>query len=136
MQVNALSSLLQTLLTNPVKRVTGAPFVPEAAAQPAATQPTVGSPAQSVQMLVTLAAASLPPELERQRRLTKRAERGLDALETLQAALVTGVGAAEPIRELRSWIEERSPSNDPELAAILDEIDLRIQVELAKQERE
>ena len=136
MQINGLSSLLQSLLADTSRPAAPAPFVSETPAPPPAAQPTVGSPAQSVQMLVTLAAAAIPPQLERRRHLTKKAERGLDALEMLQAALVTGVGAAEPVRELRSWMEERSPADDPQLAAIMDEIDLRIQVELAKLERD
>lgn len=136
MQVNAPSSLLQILLANQAKQATAAPFVPEPAAQPAPAQPTIATPAQSVQMLVTLAAAARPPELERRRRLAKEAERGLDALEMLQAALVVGVSAVEPTRELRNWSEGRTRPDDPELAEVMDEIDLRIQVELAKRERD
>lgn len=136
MQVNALSSLLQTLLANPAKRATPAAFAPEASALPTPAASTVAAPAQSVQMLVTLAAATLPPDLERRRRIAKKAEKGLTALEALQAALVVGVGSAEPARELRAWVEERTPSDDPELERLMDEIDLRAQVELAKRERE
>lgn len=137
MQVNALSSLLQTLLASPARETATARFLPEPVAQPQAMQPSIGTPAQSVQMLVALAAASAPPELERRRRLAQKAQRGLDALEMLQAALVVGVGSAAPTQELRSWLEESSPRpEDPELAQIMDEIDLRIQVELAKRERE
>lgn len=136
MQVNAISSLLQTLLASPAKPAAAAPFVPEPAAQPALAHPAVGNPTQSVQMLVTLAAVGLPPDVEHRRRITKRAQKGLDALEMLQAALVIGVSAAEPVRELRSWMEERTPSEDPEVNALLNEIELRIQVELAKLERD
>ena len=136
MQVNALSSLLQTLLASPVKPTTSVPFAPEPAAQPVLAHPTVGNPTQSVQMLVTLAAVGMPPEVERRRRITKRAQKGLDSLEMLQAALVIGVSSAEPVRELRSWMEEQTPSEDPEIDALMGEIDLRIQVELAKLERD
>lgn len=136
MQVNAISSLLQTLLASPAKPASAVPFAPEPAGQPALAHPTLGTPTQSVQMLVTLAAAAMPPELERRRRLTKQAQKGLNALEMLQAALVIGVSPAEPVRELRSWLEERAPSDDPEINALMDEIELRVQVELAKRERE
>lgn len=136
MQVNAISSLLQTLLASPAKPPSAVPFAPEPAAQPALAHPTIGNPTQSVQMLVTLAAAAMPPELERRRRITKQAQKGLDALEMLQAALVIGVSPAEPVRELRSWMEELTPSEDPALDALMNEIELRIQVELAKHERE
>jgi hypothetical protein len=136
MQVNAISSLLQTLLASPVKQAAPVPFAPEPAAQPVLGHPTLASPTQSVQMLVTLAAATMPPETERRRLVSKKAQKGLDALEMLQAALVLGVSSAEPVRELRSWMEERTPSEDPEIEALMDEIDLRVQVELAKLELE
>ena len=136
MQINAVSSLLQILLANQAKRTAAAPPVFEPAVQPASVQPTVGSPAQSVQMLVTLAAIAVPPQQERRRRVVKEAEKALDALQMLQAALVVGVGGAEPVGELRSWLEERTQPEDAELATIMDEIDLRVQVELAKLERE
>ena len=136
MQVNAISSLLQTLLAAPAKPAGAVPFVPEAPAQPVLAHPAVGNPTQSVQMLVTLAAVAMPPEVERRRRIAKRAQKGLDTLEMLQAALVIGVSPAEPVRELRSWIEEQAPSGDPQIDALMNEIDLRIQVELAKLERD
>jgi len=135
MQVNALSSLLHVLLADTAKRAQPVTFATEPAVQPPLAQTTMGAPTQSVQMLVALAAAAPTPELERRRKATIRAEKALDALEMLQAALVVGVGAAEPIRELRTWSEERMSSDDPELDGIMDEIDLRIQVELAKLER-
>ncbi|MEW9854521.1 flagellar assembly protein FliX [Novosphingobium rhizovicinum] len=137
MQINAVSSLLQILLANEAKRATAAPVPSFEPPVPTAVAPaTVGSPTQSVQMLVTLAAAMVPPEQERRRRVTKEAEKVLDALQMLQAALVVGVGATEPIKELRSWSEERTLPEDAELAALMDDLDLRVQVELAKLERE
>lgn len=137
MQVNAISSLLQSLLAaSPAKPAAPMPLAPEATAPASHPPPSLAAPTQSVQMLVTLAAATLPPELERRRRLGKAAEKGLDALDMLQVALITGVGAAEPVRELRSWIEERASGDDAELNELMDEIDLRAQVELAKRERE
>ena len=134
MQVNGPTSLLQVLLATQAKRTAAVSFAPEIPAQAAAPQSTVATPAQSVQMLVTLAQA-MPP-VERRRRAAREAEKGLDALEMLQAALVVGTGATTPVEDLKNWSENRARPDDPELAEIMDEIDLRIQVELAKRERD
>jgi hypothetical protein len=135
MQVNGPTSLLQVLLATEAKRPAAAPFVAEPAAPPMAPQAQVATPAQSVQMLVTLAATMQEPE-RRRRIAAQEAEKGLDALGMLQAALIVGVSSAEPVRELKHWSENRVVPEDPELAEIMDEIDLRIQVELAKRERD
>ena len=134
MQVQGPTSLLQMLLATQARRTATAVFAPETAAPSPPAPPAVATPAQSVQMLVALAAAM--PEPERRRRLARQAEKALDALEMLQAALIVGVGATAPARELKDWSEGRTRPEDPELAGIMDEIDLRIQVELAKLERE
>lgn len=133
MQVQGPTSLLQVLLAHEARRVTAAPFVAEPAAQPASPQTQLAAPTQSVQMLVTLAAAMQEPE--RRRRTVREAEKALDALELLQAALIIGVTAPGPVQELEDWSQNRTRPDDAELAAIMDEIDLRVQVELAKRER-
>jgi hypothetical protein len=136
MQVNGPSSLLQILLATQAKRETAVPFAAKPEALPAPVPTGVETPVQSVQMLVALAAMTPERSVERRRRLVKQAERGLDALEMLQAALVIGTNSGEPAAQLRNWAEDRAPLEDPELEGIMDEIDLRIQVELAKLERE
>jgi hypothetical protein len=133
MQVQGPTSLLQLLLAQETKRAVAAPFVPEPTAQPAPAQAQVTTPTQSVQMLVTLATAMQEPE--RRRRAVREAEKALDALEMLQAALIIGVSSPDPVPELENWSQNRTRPEDPELAEILDEIDLRVQVELAKRER-
>ncbi len=133
MQVQAPTSLLSVLLASETKRAAAAPFVAEPVAQPVAPQAQAATPTQSVQMLVTLATAMQEPE--RRRRTVREAEKALDALEMLQAALVVGVSAPEVVQELEDWAQNRSLPEDPELAELMDDIDLRIQVELAKRER-
>jgi len=133
MQVEGPTSLLSVLLANPVKRAAAAPFTPEPAAQPVPPQAQVAPPTQSVQMLVTLATQMQEPE--RRRRTVREAEKALDALEMLQAALVVGVSAPETVKALEDWSQSRTRPEDSELAELMDDIDLRIQVELAKRER-
>jgi DhnA family fructose-bisphosphate aldolase class Ia len=136
MQVNAPSSLLQILLASQAKRPAAAAFPSELAAQPSPVASGIAAPSPSVQMLVALAAVTPASIPERRRRVVREAEKAMDALEMLQAALVVGVGSAEPIAQLQSWTEGRPHLDDPELAELLDEIDLRVQVELAKLRRE
>jgi hypothetical protein len=135
MQVNAPSSLLQILLAAPAKRDTPASFATEPAILSAPPASALETPVQSVQMLVALAAVTPAPGIERRRRLAKDAQKALDALEMLQVALVVGVGHAEPAAQLKEWVDGRTAPDDPALAGIMDEIDLRAQVELAKLKR-
>lgn len=62
-----------------------------------------------------------------------RAEEMLDRLEELQHGLLSGTLSAQKLMDLAKVVHSRRVQvDDPHLAAILDEIDLRAQVELAK----
>ncbi len=123
--------MLQALLTMPVKRAAAAPFAPPAAAVAAPIAPTVTPPAQSVQMLVALAAATNEPR----RDPARDAEEALDELERLHAELLAGRAKRERIEALKEWTRRRGKPQEAELAQLMDDIELRILVELAKQER-
>lgn len=70
---------------------------------------------------------------ERRRRSARRGREILDGLDGLKAALLTGrVPAHELGRVVRGLTERREPSGDPELDAIVDAVELRARVELAK----
>ncbi|MEZ5669608.1 MAG: flagellar assembly protein FliX [Alphaproteobacteria bacterium] len=70
------------------------------------------------------------------RRAVARGESILDELDALRIALLTGQLTLGQIQRLVSTIaEQRSQTDDPRLNAVLDEIDLRAQVELAKYDR-
>ena len=124
--------MLQALLAVSAKRPPTPVFVPEAGAAAAhASPPSVANPAQSVQMLVTLAAAADNGRQERAR----EAEEGLDDLERLHAELLAGKATRERLDRLAEWTKRRGRPPERELARLMDEIELRILVELAKQER-
>jgi hypothetical protein len=123
--------MMQALLTMPVKRPPAPVFVPEGAAAPRPAAPTVTPPTQSVQMLVALAATSH----DDRRAQAREAEEALDGLERLHAELVAGRARRERLDALKEWTRRRSRPGEPELAKLVDEIELRILVELAKQER-
>jgi hypothetical protein len=56
----------------------------------------------------------------------------LQALAALQHALLYGAGESESLRHLALLLAEAPPASDPALAAILQGITLRAQVELAR----
>ena len=114
-------------------RAKRADFSPVQSAHPRQPAPAAAPPATSIDMLVVLAANE--GEGERRRRLAADAERGLAALEALEAEVETGGPRPERLQELASWAQDLARPDDPQLAHILDAIHLRALVELAKQER-
>lgn len=65
--------------------------------------------------------------------LMARGDRLLDRLEDLQMALLTGRMPKEKVIELAQALREKRPtSDDNDLNALIDEIELRAEVELAK----
>ncbi|MES1973631.1 MAG: flagellar assembly protein FliX [Pseudomonadota bacterium] len=97
-------------------------------AQPMTAAPTCSM--TSVQMLVTLAAAQ--DGVERRRRVAREASRGLDALDRLHDEMLAGAPSIERLREIAHWAQSAEAPEDPALAKIFREIDLRVRVELAK----
>jgi hypothetical protein len=87
-------------------------------------------PTPSVEMLVTLSAAN--PGIERRRRLAQEAGRGIDALDRLHKELVAGIVGPARLQEIAEWSHSFETPDDPVLASLLSDIDLRVRVELAK----
>lgn len=74
-------------------------------------------------------------EIERKRAM-KKGKSIIDALDQLRDALLIGSLSPATIRQLETVLaEKRAVNNDPRLNAILDEIEVRAAVELAKLER-
>jgi hypothetical protein len=75
-------------------------------------------------------------EREARRRLVKRGEQLLDGLEELRHGLLMGEIPKERMMSLAQSVRmRRENSSDPRLGALLDEIELRVEVELAKLSR-
>lgn len=73
--------------------------------------------------------------LDGRRRTIRRAGRLLDVLDDLKLALIDGVLSPGQIRSLSQALSEaREPTGDPQLEAVLDEIETRAAVEMAKME--
>ncbi|CAN7243065.1 flagellar assembly protein FliX [Phenylobacterium sp. LjRoot225] len=74
--------------------------------------------------------------LERKRRAVRRASRILDVLDEVKLALLDGQLSAGQLDRLRRAVRaERDLTEDPMLEGLLDEIELRAAVEVAKLEQ-
>lgn len=134
MRIDSLPPLLaRGLMAALPKATAGFPLAAEEAAaarQQGVQEPASAHPATSVAMLVTLAA--IDPERERRHKIARHAERGIDALERLHKEMLAGTPSVERLREIAKWSQDMEPQEDPTLASLMAEIDLRVRVELAK----
>jgi hypothetical protein len=116
------------------RRAAGSDFaLPAEGAQPGggATRVLGASPVGSLDALIAL--QQVDEAAERRRRAVKRGGRLLDLLDRLKLALLAeGPGDAE-LRALAEAVrEERAASGDQGLESVLDQIETRAAVELAK----
>jgi hypothetical protein len=106
----------------------------EAASGPAsAGSVTAMSGVMGMDALLALQEVGNP--LERKRRAVSRAGRILDVLDDLKIALIDGtITPGEMDRLARAVRDARERTDDPRLEAVLDEIEIRAAVEMAKLE--
>lgn len=72
---------------------------------------------------------------ERRRRAVNRADRILDVLDEVKLSMLEGADASATLAKLGKAVrEERSDTEDPRLEGVLDEIEVRAAVEMAKRE--
>ena len=99
----------------------------DAAPTPTAAPTTVSA----LDALLTV--QEIPDATAGRRRAVQRGDALLDRLEDVRLALLTGVLPRERLEQLsRLAGTSRATITDPRLGAVLDEIDLRVAVELAK----
>lgn len=104
-----------------------------AAAPAAASATTSTNSVADVSALMALQGVEGP--LERRRRAVRRGGGLLDRLDELKLAMLSGEASGPVIERLmRIMREERPVDDDPGLTAVLDQIDLRAAVEMAKAE--
>ena len=106
-----------------------------AASGPGQAAPTTGvAGVSSVDALLALQDVGGP--LERRRRAVNRAGRILDVLDDVKIALLDGELGSNDLQRLQQAIREaREHTDDAGLEGVLDEIETRAAVELAKLER-
>jgi hypothetical protein len=99
------------------------------------TQARGTAPMGSVGGLLAVQAADDPAEGKKRKRMMERADKVLDALNGVHKGLVDGSLSVGHMRDVtRAMAGTREKVSDPRLLEILDEVDLRAQVELAKLE--
>jgi hypothetical protein len=108
---------------------------PEAAPEPGpATSVSATRGVMGVEALLALQDVGGP--LERKRRAVRRAGRILDVLDEIKIGLLEGGLSGADLDRLRRAIrDERDRTEDPALEAVLDDIELRAAVEMAKLEQ-
>lgn len=133
MRIDSLSPMMaRNLLAALPKSVSGLTNQPEPA--PQATPQAFATPGTvataSVQMLVAIAVNN--PVAERRRKMARDAERGIDALDRLHKELLAGTPNVARLREFARLSQASPMPEDPTLAQLMRDIDLRVRVELAK----
>lgn len=90
-------------------------------------------PATVTSLEAILALQSVEEGTDRRRRAARQGSEALDLLDDLRIAILSGQVPAQDAAKLRSVIARWDGcEDDPELAEILKQIDLRAQVEIAK----
>jgi len=113
------------------RSVSGSGFaLPEMNQQAPVARAAAAVAAPGIDALLALQSVDLP--LERRRRAAARGRRVLDILDQVKLGVLDGTLTRATLESLASALAEREPSEDAGLENVLDEIDLRAQVELAK----
>ncbi|MBN9480696.1 MAG: hypothetical protein J0I52_10685 [Bordetella sp.] len=122
--------------TRPAARAAGGFALPSAGSAAPAAQAGAASSASGVTGAAALMALQgVEDPTERRRRAIRRGSGLLDRLDELKLALLGDRDAAAALGRLaRDLAQARDEDAEPDLKAVLDQIDLRASVELAKAE--
>ena len=116
-----------------VRRTNSAGFaLPDAASTPETRPATAPKAAANIDALLAMQGIEEDP-VERRKRSVQRGRGALDVLDALKIGLLSGNFDASTVSRLRDAAANlKSASGDPGLDAVLAEIELRVEVELAK----
>ena len=115
-----------------VRRTSSTGFaLPDAASTPETRAATAPKAAANIDAL--LAMQGIEDPVERRKRSVQRGKGALDVLDALKIGLLSGNFDASTVSRLRDAAASlKSSSGDPGLDSVLSEIELRVEVELAK----
>ena len=106
--------------------------LPDAASAPETRAATAPKAAANIDALLALQGIEEDPA-ERRKRSVARGKGALDVLDDLKIGLLSGNFDTSTVNRLRAAAANlKSSSGDPGLDAVLSEIELRVEVELAK----
>ena len=133
MKVNGPSGAAPTGSNRPT-RAAGGFSMPQTTGAASASATTAAAPSSAVADLSALMALQgVETATERRRRAIRRGGTLLDRLEELKLAMLSGEAGENALERLgRTLREERPEDEDANLTGLLQQIDLRAAVELAK----
>jgi Class II flagellar assembly regulator len=106
--------------------------LPDAASAPESRAVAAPNAAANIDALLAMQGIEEDP-VERRKRSVQRGKGALDVLDALKIGLLSGNFDTSTMSRLRDAAANlKSPSGDPGLDAVLSEIELRVEVELAK----
>jgi hypothetical protein len=115
-----------------VRRTSSSGFALPDTASAAEARPTL-APKAAAGIDALLAMQGIEDPVERRKRSVQRGKGALDVLDDLKIGLLSGNFDASTVSRLRDAAANlKSSSGDPGLDAVLSEIELRVEVELAK----
>lgn len=115
-----------------VRRTNSTGFTLPDAASTSETRAAV-APKAAANIDALLAMQGVEDPLERRKRSVQRGKGALDVLDELKIGLLTGNFGASTVSRLRDAAANlKASSGDPGLDSVLSEIELRVEVELAK----
>jgi hypothetical protein len=118
--------------TSNVRRTSSSGFsLPDAASTPESRSASAPKAAGNIDALLAMQGVEDPTE--RRKRSVQRGRGALDVLDDLKLGLLSGNFDASTVSRLRDAAANlKASSGDPGLDAVLSEIELRVEVELAK----
>ena len=133
MDVSRINRSGQTSLGKPARSVSNAPgFSQLLETKPAAGQAVAG-PASAGALDALLAVQEAESALDRRNRARRRAGSLIDGLDQIREGLLTGQVSPQRLESLAAMVSQgRDTVDDPQLSEILDEVEMRVHVELAK----
>ncbi|WP_424631474.1 flagellar assembly protein FliX [Bradyrhizobium sp. SYSU BS000235] len=132
MRIYGPSGTSQTPPKASARRSSSSGFSIEDTSVPVETRPAT-APRTAGGIEALLAMQGFDDPTERRRRSVQRGRSALDVLDDLKIGLLTGALDSSMVGRLRTAAAElKSVSGDPRLDQVLSEIELRVEVELAK----
>lgn len=135
MKVNDVNNKTELSASKIKKNTSGADFasflknVPDAQSSPVSGMTSVSS----LDAIFVTQMVDGVEERERRKKLVKRGKNLLDKLEDIRAALLVGYIAKDKLIEISRLVkEQKTLCEDQYLLGIIEEIELRVEVELAK----
>lgn len=135
MKVTGPSAPTNSTASRPARAAGGFSLSSSASATPAPAATASAGPAGVAGLSALMALQGVESATERRRRAIRRGGGLLDRLDELKLALLSGEAGEGALERLGQGLrEERTEDDDPGLTDLLNQIDLRAAVELAKAE--